>query len=70
MACFQFLTVHDGCSAGVTAHAGCNCTPITWVKKIFEQSHPYTRTNLSYVADIEIKAFQDALVPFNKSVKF
>ena len=39
------------------------------MKNIFERNRAYARTELSCVADIEIKAFQDALVPFISSVK-
>ena len=69
LARFQFPKVRDGHSVGVTASAGCNCTPIAWVKNIFERNYAYARTEFSYVADIEIKAFQDVLVPFMSSVK-
>ena len=70
LAHFRFPKVRDGPrSVGVTAPAGCNCTPIAWVKNIFERNRAYATTELSYVADIEIKAFQDALVPFISSVK-
>ena len=39
------------------------------MNNIFKQNRPYARTELSYVADIEIKTFQDALVSFISLVK-
>ena len=53
---------------GVIYSEGCNCYPIAWVKSIFEMVYQYDGIKLSYSADIVVKAFENALVPFMASV--
>ena len=56
-------------SDGVTCSAGCNCHPIA-SENIFKTVCVYLdRTQLSYSADIVVKAFEKVLVPFMTSLK-